>query len=138
LLDHCATVFMVRRYANDLGGQAIGESNVLAGAYRSLSYHFFDGEEYPAMRFRLMEDIGNGEYVVTADIEIAETLRGPSFNDYVEARMARALKDSVVSWKWADYPDSDVVADAVFAGSDRRQRPLSWLPEIAPRNAFTR
>ncbi|MCS4088490.1 glyoxalase superfamily protein [Rhizobium sp. BK176] len=127
--DHCASFYMIRRYDPDIDeGGANTKEGILNGARISMSYHFFDGEESPAMRFREMERVNNEEYSVVVDIEVPDHLRGAEFHEYAEGRMARAARDNVVEWKLADYPEQVVEHDLVFSGTGRHSRTISWLP----------
>jgi hypothetical protein len=132
--DYCASFYMVRRYDPDIAeGGANTKEGILNGARIMLSFHFFDGEESPAMRFREMERVNNEEYSVVVDIEVPDHLRGAEFHEYAESRMARAARDNIVEWKLADYPERLVEHDLVFNGTGRRNRNLSWpsAPEAA-------
>jgi hypothetical protein len=127
--DYCASFYMIRRYYPDIAeGGANTKEGILNGARIMLSFHFFDGEEAPAMRFREMERVNDEEYSVVVDIEVPDHLRGADFNEYAESRMARAARDNIVEWKLADYPEHHVEHDLVFTGTGRHSRHISWLP----------
>lgn len=99
---------------------------LMKAAYRDLSYVFFDGEEYPSMRFRQTIKIDADEYAVTVDIE-QSPLKDMSWH---EGRIKFA--DNVLKTHSASPADLfDGNGDAVFPGSGKRDRDLPWLVPMA-------
>lgn len=99
---------------------------ILKAAYRDLSYVFFDGEEYPSMRFRGMRMVGLDEYAVTVDVELSPLKDMAWHNDRIE------MADNVLKVRPA--PSAELFAgsgDAVFEGSGKRERDLPWLADTA-------
>ncbi|MNU52826.1 hypothetical protein D3C71_418460 [compost metagenome] len=121
--DRYFSIEVFRRISID-SYDAHGEFDVpelLKAAYRDLSYVFFDGEEYPSMRFRNTLRIDSDEYAVTVDVEKSPLKDMAWHNDRIE------LADNVL--KVRPGPSARSFAgsgDALFTGSGKRDRDLPW------------
>ncbi|NTF18033.1 hypothetical protein G6L37_06420 [Agrobacterium rubi] len=98
---------------------------LLKEAYRDLSYVFFDGEEYPSMRFRGTNKIDADEYSFTADIEMSP---GTDIAWHVD-RIEKAENVLKVMPGYTSVTRFTGDGDALFSGTGARSRDLPWLPE---------
>jgi hypothetical protein len=110
---------------------SLDTQEMLKAAYRDLSYVFFDGEEYPSMRFRGMQTVGLDEYAVTVDVELSPLKDMAWHNDRID------FADNVLKVRPASSAELfSGSGDAVFMGSGKRERDLPWLdggPTRAPK-----
>jgi hypothetical protein len=98
---------------------------LMKAAYRDLSYVFFDGEEYPSMRFRQTIRVDADEYAVTVDVEKSPLKDMAWHGDRVE-HAENVLK---VRPSFSNAERFAGNGDAVFKGSGKRERDLPWLPD---------
>ncbi len=96
---------------------------LLKAAYRDLCYVFFDGEEYPSMRFRQTIRIDADEYAVTVDVEMSP-LKDMAWHDDRIEKAENVLKVRPSSSSTQSFVGS---GDAMFTGSGKRDRDLPWL-----------
>lgn len=126
--DHCVSFRMTRRTSIDAEvGEGEDDLSILNGARIQMSYHFFDGEEHPPMRFREMAHMDADRYAVVVDIEMPEWKQGHDLDEYAAVRMTMAAKENVLAWGRVPYPDREVDHNLVFNGSGRGARNVSWV-----------
>jgi hypothetical protein len=106
---------------------------LLKAAYRDLSYAFFDGEEYPSMRFRKTIRIDNDEYAVTVDVEKSPLKDMAWHSERIDEIAENVLKVRPGSPSADRFTGS---GEAMFKGSGKRDRDLPWLegePKTSPK-----
>jgi hypothetical protein len=128
--------WMVRQRSIDAsegGGPTM--SMVLKGAYRELSHAFFDGEEYPAIRFREITLVDQEKYRSIADVVLPANLTTIEALDFAKSRLDVASKGNMLSWMPTDHTSVEAF-DNVFEGSgpSGRDHPWSGSSEAAVNN----
>lgn len=117
-----ASYVLVRRTSIDA---AAGDGSAFRGAHAELSFFFFDGQEYPAMRFRSMKRLQDDKYSVVVDIKMPEHLEEHEYWPYANDLMKKACKDNIVSWAVAPRPEPMSGYDAYFLGSGKQGTSIS-------------
>jgi len=100
---------------------------LIKAAHADLSYIFFDGEEYPAMRFKGAHQSGDDEYTVHVEMETSP-IKDRSWH---AARLQHA-ENIVRTFGIAREDAERLGVNAVFKGSGNRNSDrISWLTDDA-------
>jgi hypothetical protein len=116
------SVWMTRRISLDAQDAQDRDdlAELLKAASADLTYVFMDGEDFPTMRFRDTQIVGDDEYSVVVDIEMSPA----KDTAWHLGRFKHA--ENIVAHTFADYAGDHAVNDALIFGSSAANTANRW------------